>query len=153
MLAVYTNTVIAGITILMSYVMVCLSKQCNAAKRTGSSQDPSSRDSCLQEDLRETLREMYETSKVMSAPIEDDDVEEPESKIALLERFTEELQVANRRWADHVEEIELDKKKLVAEKANLVMMIYTCISVYIIMTVSYACILYMNLLRKGMDLH
>lgn len=148
MLAVYTNTVIAGITILMSYVMVCLSKQCNAAKRTGSS-----RDSCLQEDLRETLREMYETSKVMSDPIEDDDVEEPESKIALLERFTEELQVANRRWADHVEEIELDKKKLVAEKANLVMMIYTCISVYIIMTVSYACILYMNLLRKGMDLH
>ena len=71
-----------------------------------------------------------------------------ENEMALLYRFNNDLQDANSSYSQEIKELTKKHKELVVEKTNLILMIYTFMSVYMIMMSSYAVVIYTYILFR-----
>lgn len=71
-----------------------------------------------------------------------------ESEVSLLNRFNNDLQEANYSYSQEIEELTKKQQQLAFEKMHLRMMIHTMLTVCIIMTSSYAMVIYVSLLLR-----
>jgi hypothetical protein len=71
-----------------------------------------------------------------------------ESEVLLLNRFNNDLQEANYSYSQEIEELTKKQQQLAFEKMHLRMMIHTMFTVCMIMTSSYAIVIYVSLLLR-----
>lgn len=68
--------------------------------------------------------------------------------VCLLERFIDELQVANQQWAEHADELHEEKRQLEQEKRSIYRMTYTVLLVGVILVPVYTMIIYKHILTS-----